>query len=177
MRNSRWMDLSVRSAAPDRCNLTTAPSTASRSHVSAPREPSPMTSSAWLNLPRRCGGQRLRHRHLRPQLSAASRWTPTARDFDIAKIDWLAPAELVRHWQAGLLRAWFGHVRRPAAAQATPRSTNLALGGEPVGGLELVAHTTNHALAYDLTTRLDGAELHRARTDRAQRRLLNPGHG
>ena len=37
--------------------------------------------------------------------------------------------------------------------------TNLSVGGEPVGGLEFVAHTTNHALVYDLTTRLETAEL------------------
>ena len=35
---------------------------------------------------------------------------------------------------------------------------DLALGGESIGGLELVAHTVNHALAYELTTRLDSAE-------------------
>lgn len=35
---------------------------------------------------------------------------------------------------------------------------NFAFGGEPVGGLHLVAHTVNHALVYDMTTRLDSAE-------------------
>jgi translocation and assembly module TamB len=35
----------------------------------------------------------------------------------------------------------------------------LALSGEPLGGLELEAHTANHAVTYDLTTRLEAAEL------------------
>jgi translocation and assembly module TamB len=36
---------------------------------------------------------------------------------------------------------------------------NLAFGGEPVGALQMNAHTVNHALVYDLTTRLDTATL------------------
>jgi translocation and assembly module TamB len=36
---------------------------------------------------------------------------------------------------------------------------NLALGSEPIGALQLVAHTANHALTYDMTTRLDATEL------------------
>ncbi len=37
--------------------------------------------------------------------------------------------------------------------------TGLTLGGEPVGALQLNAHTVNHALVYDVTTRLDAAAL------------------
>jgi len=36
---------------------------------------------------------------------------------------------------------------------------SLAFGGEQVGALQLNAHTVNHALVYDLTTRLDAAAL------------------
>jgi translocation and assembly module TamB len=35
----------------------------------------------------------------------------------------------------------------------------LALNGEPLSGLELRAHTANRAVTYDLTSRLEGAEL------------------
>jgi translocation and assembly module TamB len=43
--------------------------------------------------------------------------------------------------------------------QGNATLSGLALGGEPVGALQLTAHTTNHALAYDMTTRLDATEL------------------
>jgi translocation and assembly module TamB len=36
---------------------------------------------------------------------------------------------------------------------------NLAFGGEQVGALQLNAHTVNHALVYDVTTRMDAAAL------------------
>jgi translocation and assembly module TamB len=36
---------------------------------------------------------------------------------------------------------------------------NLTLGGEPVGALHMNAHTVNHALVYEITTRLDAASL------------------
>jgi len=36
---------------------------------------------------------------------------------------------------------------------------NLTLNGEPLGGLELTARTSHHAVIYDLTTRLEAAEL------------------
>jgi translocation and assembly module TamB len=37
--------------------------------------------------------------------------------------------------------------------------SSLALGGEPMGELDLKAHTANRAVTYDLTTRLETAEL------------------
>jgi len=36
---------------------------------------------------------------------------------------------------------------------------NLALGGEPLGSIQITAHTANRAVSYDLTSRLDAAEL------------------
>jgi translocation and assembly module TamB len=35
----------------------------------------------------------------------------------------------------------------------------LILGGEPLGGLELTAHTANHAVTYEMTTRLEAAQV------------------
>ena len=52
---------------------------------------------------------------------------------------------------------------------------NLAIGGEPVGDLEFVAHTANHALVYDVTTRLDSAELNVHGQTALNGRLRNPG--
>ncbi len=43
--------------------------------------------------------------------------------------------------------------------QANATLNNLALGGEPIGGLQLAAHSANRALTYDMTTRLDATEL------------------
>ncbi|MGC1460722.1 MAG: translocation/assembly module TamB domain-containing protein, partial [Terracidiphilus sp.] len=43
--------------------------------------------------------------------------------------------------------------------QGNATLSTLALGGEPVGALELVAHTANHSLNYDITTRLNSTEL------------------
>jgi translocation and assembly module TamB len=60
------------------------------------------------------------------------------------------------HRQAGILRPRRRHLRQ-LAANAT--LTNLSLGGEPIGALEFVAHTANHSLAYDMTTKLESAEL------------------
>jgi translocation and assembly module TamB len=37
--------------------------------------------------------------------------------------------------------------------------TALAFGGEPLGGLQLTAHVANHSVGYDMSTRLDTAEL------------------
>ncbi len=43
--------------------------------------------------------------------------------------------------------------------QGTMSLANLALGGEPVGSLQMNAHTVDHALVYDASTRLDAAVL------------------
>jgi len=37
--------------------------------------------------------------------------------------------------------------------------SSLAVSGEPMGGLDLKAHTSDHSVTYDLTTRLETAEL------------------
>ena len=43
--------------------------------------------------------------------------------------------------------------------QAQGMLTGLTLGGEPVGGVQISAHTSNHALLYDLTTHFETASL------------------
>jgi translocation and assembly module TamB len=43
--------------------------------------------------------------------------------------------------------------------QARGTLTGLTLGGEPVGGVEIVAHTANHNLIYDLSTHFASASL------------------
>jgi translocation and assembly module TamB len=77
---------------------------------------------------------------------------------DVAKIGWLQK----KGWSAaGRLTADLrgsGTFDDPQL-HANATLTGLAIGGEPVGALQLTAHTTNHALLYDMTTRLDATEL------------------
>jgi translocation and assembly module TamB len=81
-----------------------------------------------------------------------------AAGLDVAKIGWFQK----KGWSAaGRLTADLrgsGTFDDPQL-QANATLTGLALGGEPVGALQLSAHTTNHALDYDMTTRLDATEL------------------
>ena len=79
-------------------------------------------------------------------------------NIDLAKIEALRRRAAAGHWQGELLTAGLRHVRRPAPR--SPRlSDSLALGGEPLGAVELAAHTVNRALDYSATSRLQGAEL------------------
>lgn len=77
---------------------------------------------------------------------------------DISRIDWL-------HQKGWTATGSMGFSVRGSGTLDDPQLTGtasldaLTLGGEPIGALELVAHTTNHALDYDMTTRLNGAEL------------------
>ena len=59
--------------------------------------------------------------------------------------------------------------------QGNATLNNLAFGGEPIGALQLVAHTANHALTYDMTTRLDAAELTVHGDTALKPRLPDPG--
>ncbi len=76
---------------------------------------------------------------------------------DISKIDWLRR----QGWAA---TGKMGFSVRGSGASDDPRLdgdatlTALALSGEPVGGMEFVAHTANRSVTYDVTTRLDTAE-------------------
>ncbi len=77
---------------------------------------------------------------------------------DISKVDWLRRRDLSATGKLGFTVRGSGSFDDP---QLTGRATlaNLALGGEAVGGLELQARTANHAITYDMTTRLETAEL------------------
>ena len=80
-----------------------------------------------------------------------------ATGLDIAKIDSLRRQDWSTAGRLGFTVRASGTFDDPQI-EGNATVSNLALGGESVGGLEFVAHTTNHALAYDLTTRLDSAE-------------------
>jgi len=79
-------------------------------------------------------------------------------DLDISKIDWLHRKGWAATGKLELSVRGSGTFDDP---QLTGNATlnTLVLEGEPIGALEIVAHTANHSLAYDMTTRLNGAEL------------------
>jgi translocation and assembly module TamB len=77
---------------------------------------------------------------------------------DISKIDWLRRQEWTATGKLGFSVRGAGTFDDPQLA-ANATLTNLSLGGEPIGALEFVAHTANHSLAYDMTTKLESAEL------------------
>jgi translocation and assembly module TamB len=76
---------------------------------------------------------------------------------DVARIEWLRRKTLALTGKLGFTVTGSGTLDDPhLEAHATVPS--LALNEEPLGGLELRAHTADHAVAYDLTSRLEGAE-------------------
>ena len=77
---------------------------------------------------------------------------------DIAKIDWLRRKEWSATGKLGFSVTGSGTFSDPQL-NGNASLTTLSLGGEPVGTLELVAHTSNHSLNYDMTTRLETAAL------------------
>jgi translocation and assembly module TamB len=77
---------------------------------------------------------------------------------DISKLDWLHRHQWSSTGRLGFSVQGSGTFSDPQlAGHAT--LTGLALAGEPIGVLELVAHTANHSLDYEITTRLESAEL------------------
>jgi translocation and assembly module TamB len=77
---------------------------------------------------------------------------------DISKIDWLRQQSWSATGRLGFSVRGSGTFNDPQLS-GNATLNELAIGGEPVGGLEFVAHTSNHTLAYNLTTRLDSAQL------------------
>jgi translocation and assembly module TamB len=77
---------------------------------------------------------------------------------DISKIDWLHRQGWDATGRLGFSVHGSGTFDDPQL-DGNATLSPLALGGESVGALQLVAHTANHALTYDMTTRLEGAEL------------------
>jgi hypothetical protein len=115
-----------------------------------------------------CGYRQLRPRSHRFQLDASG------AGIDVARIESSAPQGLAVTGKLGFtVRARERSTTRDLKLHAT--LAGLDLSGEPLGALELVAHTANRVVTYDLTTRLEAAELHRARPDGAHRRLPHPG--
>ena len=77
---------------------------------------------------------------------------------DVARVEWLRNHGLAVAGKLGFSVQGAGTLDDPRL-EAHATLAGLVLGGEPLGGLELVAHTANRSVTYDLTTRLDGAEL------------------
>jgi len=77
---------------------------------------------------------------------------------DVAKIDSLSRQGVDLTGKLGFTISGSGTADDPrldAHATLSP----LALAGEPLGGLDLVAHTLDRSVTYNATTRLEGAEL------------------
>jgi translocation and assembly module TamB len=77
---------------------------------------------------------------------------------DVAKIESLSREGVDLTGKLGFTLSGTGTANDPrldAHATLSP----LALAGEPLGGLDLVAHTLDRSVTYNATTRLEGAEL------------------
>ena len=77
---------------------------------------------------------------------------------DVSRIECLRRQELAVTGKLGFTVAGFGTPDDPRL-EARATLSNLALGGEPLGGLEFVAHTANRSATYDATSRMETAEL------------------
>jgi translocation and assembly module TamB len=76
---------------------------------------------------------------------------------EVARIEWLRRQGLAVTGKLGFTVAGFGTPEDPRL-EARASLNNLALGGEPLGGLDLVAHTANRTATYDATSRMETAE-------------------
>jgi translocation and assembly module TamB len=77
---------------------------------------------------------------------------------DVARIEWLRRHGLAVTGKLGFSVAGSGTPDDPRL-EARATLSRLALNGEPLGGLELVAHTANRSVTYDVITQLEKAEL------------------
>ena len=77
---------------------------------------------------------------------------------DVSKIDWVRQQQWAATGKLGFTVRGSGTFDDPQL-EGDASLTALALGGEPIGGIQLVAHTADHALFYDMTTRLDATQL------------------
>ena len=100
-------------------------------------------------------------------ISGTGNYNLQAKNFQLdarsAGID-IAKVELIRQQKQGATGRLEFNVHGTGTfddpqLQGNATLANLALGGEPVGTLEMNAHTVNHALVYDIDTRLDSARL------------------
>ena len=79
-------------------------------------------------------------------------------NIDMARVAWLRNHGLAVTGKLAFSLAGSGTLNDPRL-EAHATLAGLALGGESVGGLELVAHTANRSVTYDVTTRLEAAQL------------------
>jgi translocation and assembly module TamB len=77
---------------------------------------------------------------------------------DVARIQWLQRKKIAVTGKLGFSVTGSGTLDDPRL-EAHATLAGLAVGGEQIGSPELVAHTANRLATYDLTTRLEGAEL------------------
>jgi translocation and assembly module TamB len=82
----------------------------------------------------------------------------TGAEIDVARIEGLRRNGLAVTGKLGFSIEGTGTSSDPRL-EAHATLSSLALGGEPMGELALNAHTANRAVTYDLTTRLETAEL------------------
>jgi translocation and assembly module TamB len=81
-----------------------------------------------------------------------------AAAIDVARLHFLQAQGITAAGKLGFTLSGAGTVDDPRL-QARATLTSLSYGDEPLGTLSLNAHTANRAVLYDLTTRLDAAEL------------------
>jgi len=77
---------------------------------------------------------------------------------DVAKIETLHRHDLGATGKLGFTVAGSGTIDDPRL-EARATLSGLALGGEPLGALVFVAHTTDRSAKYNATTKLEGAEV------------------
>ncbi len=77
---------------------------------------------------------------------------------DVARIETLRRHGLAMTGKLGFTVQGTGTLDDPRL-EAHATLAGLALSGEPLGSVELTAHTANRSVTYDLTTRLEAAEL------------------
>ena len=77
---------------------------------------------------------------------------------DVARIEWLHRKGLEVTGNLGFSVQGSGTVDDPRL-EAHATLAGLQVSGEPLGGLEMVAHTANRSVTYDISTRLEAAEL------------------
>jgi translocation and assembly module TamB len=80
-----------------------------------------------------------------------------ATGIDIAKVKHIRDADLLVAGNLGFSVTGSGTFDDPRL-EGHASLTDLTLSGEPFGGVDIVAHTANRNLTYDITTRLEAAE-------------------
>jgi translocation and assembly module TamB len=81
-----------------------------------------------------------------------------AAGVDVSRIEWLRAKGFTVTGKLGFSLVGSGTFDDPRL-EAHANLANLALSGEPLGALEFTARTANRSVTYDMTTRLETAEL------------------